>query len=85
MNKRAIIKKIIKRKNKHNHYYGVANIIFKENMSIPKVSEIIDVWVTYNFRTPKIWIVNMKQRHIKSDTKMLINNLIKSNLKFKIK
>ena len=24
----------------------------------------------------------MKQRHIKSDTKMLINNLIKSNLKF---
>ena len=43
MNKRAIIKKIIKRKNKYNHYYGVANIIFKENMSISKVSEIIDV------------------------------------------
>jgi len=85
MNKRAIIKKIIKRKNKYNHYYGVINIIFKENISLSKASYILDVWVTYGFRTPKIWIVNIKQRHIKSDTKMLINNLIKSNLKFKIK
>lgn len=86
MNNRAIIKKVIKRKNKHNHYYWFIRVIFKDKIKDEIAYKLLDYWVTvWNGISNNTYIVNMKERYIIYDLKNIIKSLNNSWLIYKIK
>lgn len=88
MNKRAIIKKVKKRRNKHNKYYGFVRIILPKWYNLEDIEKYIWVWVNWwqykdSFRS--CFILNMKERYIKYDLKILIRNLNNAKIPFKLR
>lgn len=88
MNTRAIIKKVIKRRNKYNKYYGWVRIILPNKLLLKDIEKYIWIWVNwwqYKDSFSSCFVLNMKQRYIKYDLKQLINNLNKSWLPYKLR
>ena len=83
MNKRAIYKKLRKRKNKHNWYYYFVRIVFDSSVS----QEFIDslwCWVFWDTAIYSPWkiiyVMTIKERYLKYDLSCIFKRMKEYNI-----